>query len=205
MARRKKGWGYGTWTRIETEMYTSKAWLSLGATSIKILTLFLGKRRLTFPKSRKGEKGIMICENCGELTMTYKELESPPFNFTIPRISRAFGELLAKGFIETVDPGGAYNKHKAIYALSVLYRQWIPGKKPFNMRMRDAKRGFQGQGKGAVSKKQETVLPITQKEKAGLYDPEFQAALQTEREANKKSQHTKTLPIDTHGNVTHPS
>ena len=198
LASHKKGWGYGKWTRIETEMYTSKAWLSLGATSCKILILFLGKRRLIFPKDRKGNKGAMVCENCDKLTMTYIELESPPFNFTRPRIVRAFDELLAKGFITIVDPGGAYQKHKAVYALSDLWRQWTPGASPFHRRMRDAKRGFQDQGKGAVSKKQENELPTTRKEKAGLYNPEFQAALQAEKEANKKSQHTKTLPMDTH-------
>lgn len=182
MAKHNKGWGYGKWTRIDTEMYTSKAFLSLNATSVKILLLFLGKRRFAFPKDKKGNKGVMVCENCDELTMTYKELENPPFNFTRPRIVRAFDELLAKGFIDIVDPGGTYNKHKAIYALSDLWRQWTPGASPFHKRMRDAKRGFQGQGKGAVSKKQKTVLPTTRKEKAGLYDPEFQAALQAERD-----------------------
>lgn len=191
MAKNKKRWGYGKWTRIETEMYTSKAFLSLNATAVKILILFLGKRKLIFPKDRKGGKGAMVCENCDELTMTYKELENGPFYFTKPRITRALDELLAKGFIEIVDPGGAYRKHKAVYALSDLWRQWTPETRPFNKRTRDAKRGFQGQGKGVVSKK------------AGLYSPEFQAALQTEREPNKKTQHTKTLPIDTHENVTH--
>jgi hypothetical protein len=151
----KKGWGYGKWTRIDTKMFTSKTFLSLSATSVKILILFLGKRRLIFPKDRKGSKGVMVCENCNELTMTYKELEDKPFNLTRPRITRAIDELLAKGFVSIVDPGGTYKKHKAVYALSDLWHQWKPGTKPFNTRVRDVKRGFQGQGKGAVQTSKE--------------------------------------------------
>lgn len=204
MGKNSKGWGYGKWTRIDTKMYTSKAFLSLCATSVKMLILFLGKRRLAFPKDRKGNKGSMVCENCNELTMTYKELENSPFCFTRPRITRAFDELLAKGFLRIVDPGGAYRKHKAVYALSDLWEQWTPGKKPFNRRLRDAKRGFQGQGKGAISKKQ-TVSGIKQKNpsnveeiknKTGFYEPDFQEILKAEKEARGKE-------ISTHENVTH--
>jgi hypothetical protein len=193
MANRKKGWGYGKWTRIDTKMYTSRAFLSLNSTSIKLLILFLGKRKLIFPKDRKGSKGTMVCENCNELTMTYKELENRPFYFTRPRIVRALDELLAKGFITIVDPGGAYNKHKAVYALSDLWQQWKPGTRPFNKRIRDIKRGFQGQGKGAVSKKQ--VAAITKKPKKpdaetenikrriGFYESDFQEILKAEQKA----------------------
>jgi len=163
--KKNKGWGYGKWTRIETKMYTSKAFLSLSATSVKVLILFLGKRRLIFPKDRKGGKGVMVCENSNDLTMTYKELGNKPFNFTRPRITRAIDELLAKGFISVVDAakgfisvvdaGGAYKQHKAVYALSDLWQQWKPGIKPFNTRVRDVNRGFQGQGKGAVQTRKE--------------------------------------------------
>lgn len=153
--KKNKGWGYGKWTRIDTKMFTSKAFLSLSATSVKVLILFLGKRRLIFPKDRKGVKGIMVCENSNELTMTYKELGNKPFNFTRPRITRAIDELLAKGFISVVDAGGAYKQHKAVYALSDLWQQWKPETKPFNIRVRDVNRGFQGQGKGAVQTSKE--------------------------------------------------
>jgi DNA-binding PadR family transcriptional regulator len=138
-------------------MYTSEAFLSLNGTSVKLLILFLGKRKLTFPKDRKGAKGAYVVENWDKLTMTYKELENKPFNFTRPRIARALDELLAKGFISIIDPGGAYRKHKTVYALSDLWQQWAPGRKPFNKRIRDAKRGFQGRGKGAVSTNKKTA------------------------------------------------
>jgi DNA-binding PadR family transcriptional regulator len=213
MGNKNKGWGYGEWTRIDTKMYTSRAFLSLNSTSKTLLILFLGKRKLIFPKDRKGSKGIMVCENCNELTMTYKELENRPFNFTRPRIVRALDELLAKGFITIVDPGGAYNKHKAVYALSDLWLQWKPGTKPFNKRIRDIKRGFQGQGKGAVSKKgneatkKKAKTPNHQieniKRRAGFYESDFQEILKAEQKAKEKIQHTKTLPGDTHENVTH--
>ena len=155
----------------------------------------------------------MVCENCNELTMTYKELESSPFNFTRPRIVRALDELLAKGFITIVDAGGAYDKHKAVYALSDLWLQWTLGTKPFNKRIRDIKRGFQGQGKGAVSKKQDAVTAKKPKKpdaetenikrRAGFYESDFQEILKAEQKAKEQFQHTKTLPRDTHENVTH--
>jgi hypothetical protein len=150
MSNKSKGWGYGKWTRIDTAMFTSKAFLSLSGTAIKILILFLGKRKLIFPKDRKGQKSAMVCENCDNLTMTYIELESPPFHFTRPRISRAIDDLLAKGFIEIKDHGGAYKQHKTVYALSDQWRQWRPGVVIFE-RENDVRRGYQGQRMGCTA------------------------------------------------------
>lgn len=74
--------------------------------------------------------------------MTYAELESGPFYFTKPRISRGLAELMEKGFIEIKDPGGCYKRHKAIYALSEEWRRWKPGMVIFK-RCQDIRRGWQ--------------------------------------------------------------
>ena len=135
-------WGYGKWTRVDTGMYTSRAFLSLSGTAVKMLLLFLGKRKLIFPKDKKGGNGSMIVENWDQLTMTYEELANGPFHWTKPRISRSFDDLLAKGFIEVKDPGGLYKQHKAVYALSEAWKKWQPGMVIFR-RCKDVHRGWQ--------------------------------------------------------------
>ena len=74
--------------------------------------------------------------------MTYKELEAR--GIKQGAATRGFDELLAKGFISIVDPGGAYDKHKAVYALEDDFRLWSHKRKQvFRKRKRDVKRGFQ--------------------------------------------------------------
>lgn len=60
------------------------------------------------------------------------------------RVARAIDELLAKGFIEIINPGGLYDKDKAIYGLTDDYRKWRPGDPPMRTRSRDVQRGYQG-------------------------------------------------------------
>jgi hypothetical protein len=177
MAKNKNGYGKGTF--IDTKMFLSKAFFSLGergsakyvsSVSAQLLICFLGKRQFGKVRDRNGnKKRIRIDEN--RFTFTYKELASKPHNLTIPRARRGLDELLAKGFIEIVDPGGAYEKHKAIYALVDDWKIWKPDDAPIRVRGKYEKRGFQGRGLGAV----------------------------------KKSLHTPTLPTHTHADVTHPT
>ena len=125
--KKNKGWGYGKWTRIDTKMFTSKAFLSLSATSVKVLILFLGKRRLIFPKDRKGVKGIMVCENSNELTMTYKELGNKPFNFTRPRIAvdNTLAETACKLKHQAMKPGRAPCKATQVGSPSEKWRFFL--------------------------------------------------------------------------------
>ena len=149
MSKKKKN-GYGKGTFIETSMYLSQAFLSLGnkgtsprvsSSSIKILLLLLGKRQFSNIRDRKGnKKTVRSGEN--KFTLTYKELE----NRGISRgsITRGIDELLAKGFISIVDPGGAFEKHKAVYALEDTYLLWTLTSKPiFSQRGKDVHRGYQ--------------------------------------------------------------
>lgn len=141
--------GYGEGTFLETKMFLSPAWMSLGekgtapqvtSCSAKVLVLFLGKRRYGY--SRRKDQKIRERTDGNRLTLTYKELES--HGISNKKSTRAIDELLAKGFISIVDPGGAYEKHKAIYALEEDYRRWRPGDGPIRVRERDVLRGYQG-------------------------------------------------------------
>lgn len=157
---KKKSNGYGLGTFIETKMFLSSAFVSLGqpkscefvaTVSVQLLICFLGKRQFANAKDKKGnKKKVRVDEN--RFAFTYKELTGPPLNLTQPRATRGLDELLAKGFIERVDPGGAYDRHKALYALVDDWQYWKPGDPPLRRREKDVKRGFQGKGLGAVSK-----------------------------------------------------
>ena len=149
MEKKKKGNGYGKGTFIETSMFLSPAFLSLGnkgtakkvsACSIKVLILFLGKRqykKIPGPDGRK--KTTRIDDN--KFTLTYKELESRGIKQNAA--TRGIDELLSKGFIQIIDPGGTFEKHKAVYSLENDFILWRPGNKPVYQRKRDILRGFQ--------------------------------------------------------------
>ena len=147
--KKPKGNGYGKGTFVDTSMILSKAFISLNERSRKtthVLLLFLAKRQFATIKVKSQKKRVRTDEN--KLVLTYIEAESRG----IPRnvFIRAIDELLEKGFIEIVNPGGAYKQDKAVYALVDDYLFWRPGCKPIRARKKDVKRGFQGAGKGAV-------------------------------------------------------
>jgi len=144
-----KGNGYGTGTFLDAKMFLSPAFLSLGDKgtapvvtncSMKVLILFLGKRQFGTAK-HKGQK-VKERTDGNRFMLTYKELES--HGIDQKRATRAIDELLAKGFISIIDPGGLYEKHKAVYALEEDYRRWRRGDDPVRTRGRDVRRGFQG-------------------------------------------------------------
>ncbi len=140
--------GYGKGTFVETEMFLSKAFISLGvkktsstvsSSSVKILMMLLGKRQYGKVKDKKGGKKIIRMDD-NNFTLTYKELATR--GFPQKSATRAFDELLAKGFIKIVGPGGTFEKHKAVYALSDDYLLWRPGQ-TMAKRVRDVLRGYQ--------------------------------------------------------------
>jgi hypothetical protein len=147
MAKRKK-LPTGTW--VERELFNSEAFWNLRGKAPQLLIRFLGKRKQAPQKDHKGNKKVDWV-NLQSLTMTYKELENmfydpaldEHFGLTQPTITRAIDELLAKGFIEVVNPGGAYQQDKAVYALSKKWTWWKPGMVQ-SRRKRDVRRGFQG-------------------------------------------------------------
>ncbi len=155
---KKKGNGYGKGTFVETKMFLSKAFLNLGnkgtsptvsTASHKILMMLLGKRQYSYIKENSGnKKRIRSDEN--KFTLTYKELEN--YGIKQNTATRGIDELLAKGFISILDPGGAFEKHKAAYALEEDYLLWYPKlKQVFRKRERDILRGYQRKNKTKIA------------------------------------------------------
>lgn len=155
-----KGFGKGTF--IDTEMVLSPAFLSLGvigtcdsvsSLSNTLLLMFLLKRKFSKVPDRKGTNKAMVRSDNNEITMTYTEIFhyfQSKVSITQPKITRAIDELLAKGFIRKKNPGGCYERDKAIFELVDDWKLWRPGNQPVNVRNRDVRRGFQGKGLGAV-------------------------------------------------------
>ena len=153
--KKKKGNGYGKGTFIESKIFLSPAFLSLGKrgsshrvsyASVQVLVLLLGKRQFATVKDKKGVR-VKVRTDDNEFTLTYKELSARYIDQ--PQVTRAFDELLAKGFIKISDPGGTFEKHKAKYSLVEDYHNWRPGDPPIRTRARDRKQGYQGKRLGA--------------------------------------------------------
>ena len=159
MAANKKKLPPGTW--VERDMFLSEAFWALTGAAPQLLILFLSKRKREYIKGHKGKKNY-TWTNLNNITMTYKELENLWYHphktylpgeakgLTQPRITRAIDELLAKGFIEKLNPGGAYQQDKAVYGLIEKWKTWKKGN-VYSTRARDAHRGWQGK-KGKVLK-----------------------------------------------------
>ena len=119
---RKKYKSGGTW--IEREMFESEAYLSLKGFAPQLLTLILAKRQFK-NHGRKGKRK-RICINCDKLNITYTEFNNK-YGITQPRMTRSIDQLLEKGFLSIVYPGGTYRQDKAIYALSTSWVIWQSG------------------------------------------------------------------------------
>ena len=127
----------GTW--IEREMFESEAYLSLTGFAPQLLTLILAKRQF-IKQGRKG-KEKRVCVNCDKLNVTYTEFKNR-YGITQPRMTRAIDQLLEKGFITIVYPGGMYRQDKAVYELSDNWVIWHPGM-VFDRRVKESvQRGF---------------------------------------------------------------
>jgi len=132
----------GTW--VEREMFESNAFISLRGFAPQLLILILGKRQFITHKNKTG-KEKRVCTNCDSLNFTY--VEAKKYKITIPRLKRAFNELLTKGFIRIVHQGGACRQDKSIYQLSNDWVLWQPGTTFSNRNNSDVKRGFQKHAK----------------------------------------------------------
>jgi len=127
----------------------------------KLLLMLLAKRQFGEIKKNKNQK-VKTRTDDNKITLTYKEIQSYGSRInrdgarvngmiTQPQATRAIDELLAKGFIEIVEYGGAYEKHKTVYSLTEDYSQWRWGDPPIRKRKRDIRRGFQGAKKGVAN------------------------------------------------------
>uniref|UniRef100_A0A6M3LTP4 Uncharacterized protein n=1 Tax=viral metagenome TaxID=1070528 RepID=A0A6M3LTP4_9ZZZZ len=96
---------------LSVELIESKAFHSLTGTSKEILLHFLLKR--TFAK--KKINGKRPCTNHDRINFAYTEARKK--GFSQKRFTRSIDDLLAKGFISVVHPGGGFEKDKAVYSL----------------------------------------------------------------------------------------
>jgi hypothetical protein len=152
--KNKNGYGKGTW--IDTKLFLSPAFISLGKPgsspvtsycSHAMLLMILGKRQFGQVRDRNGQKVKQrIDEN--QFYLTYKELAHRGIPQTAA--TRGIDELLAKGFLEIVEQGGAYDRHKTKFGLVGDWIDWKPRDPPIRTRPKDVKRGYQGKGIGAV-------------------------------------------------------
>ena len=100
---------------IDRGMLESKAYLSLTGFALQLLIMVLGKRRFE-KQGRKGkEKWVLL--NGDQINITYTEFKRE-YGVTQPKLTRAIDQLLEKGFLTLVHPGGTYRHDKAIFALS---------------------------------------------------------------------------------------
>jgi len=126
-------------TFIERELFESKAYLALKGFAPQLLTLVLGKRQFKMEGRRGKQK--RVCINCGCLNITYTEFKNS-YGISQPKMTRAIDQLLAKGFISRVHPGGAYRKDKAVFSLSTNWIIWQVGTVFESRKKENIERGF---------------------------------------------------------------
>ena len=157
MGKKNKN-GYGKGTFIDTKLFLSSAFISLGKPgssevvsycSSAILIMLMGKRQFGTVKDRKGQKVKQRTDE-NRFHLTYKELQH--WGISQTAATRGVDELLAKGFIQIAVHGGAYDKHKNEYSLVDDWTDWQPGDPPIRIRPKDFKRGYQGPGQGGPFK-----------------------------------------------------
>lgn len=104
---------------IGRDLINSKAFLSLKGVSPQLLMLFLARRRLE-KHGRRGKKK-WVCVNASEIIFTYSEAKRR-FGISNARFTRGIDDLIAKGFIDIVHPGGCYKHEKSVYGISDRWR-----------------------------------------------------------------------------------
>ena len=98
---------------LTSEIIESQSFHNLSGTAKEILLLFLLKR--SFPTIKIKGKPQRICTNWNKINFCYSEAKKR--GFSQKRFTRAIDDLLAKGFISIVHPGGGFEKDKAVYML----------------------------------------------------------------------------------------
>ena len=86
---------------LDRAMVKSAAFLSLSGTAIKVLMLFLTKRKMV--KRKIGKKAVWEIGNNGEITFSYQEAEK--MGIRRDAFRRALQELSEKGFIDRTQVG----------------------------------------------------------------------------------------------------
>ena len=111
---------------IPKEILQSKAYLALKGIAPQVLGLFMLKRQFENIPGAKRHKAKKACVNGDRLSLTYIEAKEK-FGITQPRLTRAFDDLLAKGFLRCTNRGGSWKEDKSTYGLIDKYLLWKPG------------------------------------------------------------------------------
>ena len=143
----------------EREIYQSDAFLSLSKNAIKVLIAILDGRQRESKSQTKDKKGNQRKPkfiNLDRLIVPYG-LSEKTYKIPRGRISAAFDQLLAKGFIKIVYHGGRSKHDKNVYAWSNNFLLWSPEATPFEVRPKREKHGYQGRATGARRAKSNVV------------------------------------------------
>ena len=108
---------------ILVDIINSKAFNSLTGFAPHLLFHILKKRKMENCQNPKAKKKNWVCINSDSINITYSEF-SKSFGVTKPRMSKAIGQLLGRGFISIIHQGGGCNKDKSIYAISDNWMIW---------------------------------------------------------------------------------
>jgi hypothetical protein len=136
----------GTW--LTRELLLSPAYMKLSSTGKFVLGVIMLKRDIT----KQHE-----CLNRRNINVTYKELES--YGMSRGSITNALTDVQAKGFVEVVHQGGAFQQDKTVYGITDDWRFWEVGDKPIRTRQQGKKAGYYALEKyhGRESKKTPTT------------------------------------------------
>ena len=127
----------------ERELYQSDAFLSLTKNAMKILIAFMDNRKRLKNNSPKGKKKEYVFYNLDNLKLPYALFEKT-YKVSRSNIPKALDDLLIKGFLKIVYRGGCCQHDGSRYALSDNYLLWRQGIKPFEIRHRRNRKGYQG-------------------------------------------------------------
>ncbi len=104
---------------IERDLLTSEAWKSLTAHAKSLLIEFLMRRQLKKVRLGASASKSWIVINNGKIILTYADAKSI-LGWSAPKFTRYRDELIAKGFLDVLNPGGNFEGCCALYA--------VPGK-----------------------------------------------------------------------------
>lgn len=110
---------------IDIDIIQSDAFNSLTGYAPQLLFHVLKKKRYVNHSTHK-KKDNWVCTNSDSLNITYVEFQKA-HDVSKPRLSKAIGQLLARGFIKIIHRGGGCNKDKSIFALSNQWMLWRRG------------------------------------------------------------------------------
>jgi hypothetical protein len=104
---------------VERRLIESKAFLSLSATAIKVLMIFLTKRQ--YERTGRRGKEQWTIRNNGEIVFAYTEAKKK-YGILESSFRAAIDELRVKGFIDIAESGAVLYRSANLYSLSDRWR-----------------------------------------------------------------------------------